>query len=246
MLNSHWICCPAPVEGMHIHTKYTDGQPCKTDITFREYGVGAEIRTPNTQLVDKPLICFFRLWWLTGLATIPVLLLGSTSVRILCESSNYRFTTCDVSGLGDHIVSVALDQQLSSTICVLDSNYGLNSTLKAIWVSSGCRGYFTVQVLSTGNENNNKLSPSGGHGETYPWPTPDRPDDWVTNNPPSVTFIRQLLKYSSDKILHVCVRNILQQSMKQNEEPDVWQNYSRRWSKLTNRKRCQMKAMKII
>ncbi|PVD29557.1 hypothetical protein C0Q70_08808 [Pomacea canaliculata] len=86
---------------------------------------------------------------LWGLAIIPVLLLGSTSARILCESSNYKLTTCDVSALGDHIVSVALDQQLSSTICVLDSNYGLNSILKAIWVSSGCRGYFTVQVLST-------------------------------------------------------------------------------------------------
>jgi hypothetical protein len=56
--------------------------------------------------------------------------------EVTCESKNGRRTECDMDTRGE----VRLVRQLSKTICIEDTNWGLNRS--SIWVDGGCRGVF--------------------------------------------------------------------------------------------------------
>ena len=63
----------------------------------------------------------------------------TSTTRIICESSGYRYNTCFI---GDRVRDVRLVRQLSNTACIENSSFGIGRNY--IWVDRGCRGEFEV------------------------------------------------------------------------------------------------------
>jgi len=64
--------------------------------------------------------------------------------RILCESMNGRYDTCDL--LGRALGNARLARQDSRGACEQGKNWDLNRDGESIWVDKGCRGVFEVEV----------------------------------------------------------------------------------------------------
>ena len=64
---------------------------------------------------------------------------GWESFEVLCESHSYEYAQCYTDARG----RVELSRQISRTDCVRDWTWGVMRG--AIWVSEGCRAYFSVE-----------------------------------------------------------------------------------------------------
>jgi hypothetical protein len=62
--------------------------------------------------------------------------------RVTCESHKSDVEACTTVLAGSHVRVV---QQLGNTTCVEGQNWGLDSKLNSVWISSGCSGIFEVQ-----------------------------------------------------------------------------------------------------
>ena len=62
--------------------------------------------------------------------------------RTTCESHQNGVEACSTVLPGSR---VRLVEQLSNTPCIEGQNWGLDTKLNSIWISSGCRGVFEVK-----------------------------------------------------------------------------------------------------
>lgn len=62
-------------------------------------------------------------------------------IQMECGSGDYRYSECYVGG---RIVSVVMRAQYSGAACIANQTWGAYQD--RIWVNSGCRGLFQVQV----------------------------------------------------------------------------------------------------
>jgi hypothetical protein len=66
------------------------------------------------------------------------------TVDIQCNSSGYRYKTCQVGGT---VTNVILLNQTSRSQCILGSSYGPLQNQNAMWVDKGCAGVFRVEYF---------------------------------------------------------------------------------------------------
>ena len=79
---------------------------------------------------------------------------------ITCESQGSKRHNCNIAGLNEG--SVRLEEQDSSSPCIIGSTWGTDNDV--IWVSGGCRGRFSYRASGYASGNGNNNYGYGGNG----------------------------------------------------------------------------------
>ncbi|WP_206681846.1 DUF3011 domain-containing protein [Mesorhizobium sp. NZP2298] len=134
------------------------------------------------------------------LSLLPDAARAAAPMRLVCSSSNYRYSYCGIDTRG----GVQLTNRLSKSRCQFGTSWGYDGG--GIWVDKGCSAQFLISGSGSGSGSGRKPSPGdaaaaiivGGivgaildnndrhshHSDNYyPRPKPRRGDQWIDPTP---------------------------------------------------------------